>query len=131
MVVVVVCDGARVRLMRIVSDTIRSPLSLSPTGFKCGIDYRAPISPHPAFAPHNKSVTAVSNTTAISSSFARITRNFDLLFSQKAFVHHYLDSGMEEGELLEAREDLASLQNDFEDMQSHEDEEDDDLGDEY
>ena len=35
------------------------------------------------------------------------------MYGKKAFVHHYLSEGMEEHEFLEAREDIASLINDY------------------
>uniref|UniRef100_L2GAC3 Tubulin alpha chain n=1 Tax=Colletotrichum fructicola (strain Nara gc5) TaxID=1213859 RepID=L2GAC3_COLFN len=46
----------------------------------------------------------LSNTTAIAEAWSRLDHKFDLMYSKRAFVH------------CEAREDLAALEKDYEEV---------------
>ncbi|XP_047990341.1 tubulin alpha chain-like [Leguminivora glycinivorella] len=94
-------------------------VSWSPTGFKIGLNYQPPLTvPGGDLAALQRAVVMVSNSSAIKVAWERITKKFSLMYAKRAFVHHYVGEGLEEGEFKNALQNVKALSNDYNEMES-------------
>lgn len=82
-----------------------------------GINNKSPTSvPNSDLSSFVRGVSMLASTTAIQSVFSALNRKFDMLFKKRAFIHWYLDDGMELHEFQDARTNLAVLEKDYEEV---------------
>jgi len=91
-----------------------------PSGFKIGLNDEPPaLVKDDDMACPNVNCSMIGNNVAVSRVFSqRVVAKFDLMYSQRAFVHWYVGEGMEEGEFAEARENIGFLEKDYLDVLS-------------
>lgn len=89
----------------------------SPRGFKLCLNNQIPtIVPDSEIAFSERALTMISNSTAIKDCWIPLGYRFDLLFEKRAFIHWFVEEGMEETDFLDARSDLLSLNLDYQQM---------------
>ncbi|VDN12070.1 unnamed protein product, partial [Dibothriocephalus latus] len=85
-----------------------------PTGFKIGVVPTLPaVIQASGIGKTNRQLTALYNSTLIVSPLKANLHKFKVLLSKKAFIHWYLQEGMEQGEFQECMEDVLNILQDY------------------
>jgi len=108
----------------------------SPTGFKIGINEKAPVrhsnsrcrhrrnsdrdsdlEPH-IDSPPPRACAGLINNTAMHQVFSRILKQYDLLMTKHSFVHWYCGNGTEVRELYETEDYLRKMVEDYKNLET-------------
>ena len=82
----------------------------SPNAFVFETSQRPPTNvPGSDLVDVKQDVCMFSNTTAIVETWAPLLLKFDLMFRKRAFLHWYENAGMFKDEFIDARENMATL----------------------
>lgn len=65
----------------------------------------------------HRALVMVSNSSSVRVAWLRLCKKFELMYKKRAFVHHYVGEGMEEGEFTSALENVKALSNDYKEME--------------
>ncbi|KAF5301026.1 hypothetical protein FQR65_LT09009 [Abscondita terminalis] len=72
-----------------------------------GLNFNPPVvSPIGDLALVNRTITILSNNSAIKDAWKNLNDKCNMMYKKKAFIHQYVEEGMEEDEFKEARENL-------------------------
>ncbi|XP_033340658.2 tubulin alpha-2 chain [Megalopta genalis] len=89
-----------------------------PTGFKVGINHQPTMSvPGGDIANTKRTVTMLSNNTAVKETWATLLRKFDMMYEKKAYLHHYIGEKLEESFFQEARENVSTLIDNYKEVE--------------
>jgi tubulin alpha len=101
-----------------------------PTGFKVGLNEIPCVNLNEDVLKYaSRTCAMIGNNVAVNRVFQeRLSKKYDMMYSQRAYVHWYVGEGMEEGEFSEAREDLGFLEKDYLDVITEQASDDNDEG---
>ncbi|XP_050546811.1 tubulin alpha-2 chain-like [Daktulosphaira vitifoliae] len=86
--------------------------------FKFGLCYRPPITvPNSDIVPTAKTITTLCNNTAVRYRWESLLKKYDTLTKKRAFMHHYVGEGMEEGIFTSAKQNIIKLIADYEEVE--------------
>ena len=88
------------------------------TGFKSIINSYPPcIVPGGDFPKLNRSICRISNTPGINNIFEGLKESYNEMYNKKEFIELYISEGMEEQEIVEAKEELSKLENNYKELE--------------